>query len=132
MLFRPVRCTITYRRRLPNEKSMKSLLAAIAALAMLVSMPSAFAQGEANDQCENSAEVQSALSFYDNNDYGRESTAFEGLATAGNPCAEYWLAEMYHNGQGVPRDQSKYIDWLKKSAAQGYTKARVRLTVISQ
>ncbi|MGA7814849.1 tetratricopeptide repeat protein [Caballeronia sp.] len=111
---------------------MKSLLAAITALAMLVSMPSAFAQGEASDQCENSAEVQSALSFYDNNDYGRASTSFEPLAIAGNPCAQYWLAEMYHNGQGVPRDQSKYIDWLKKSAAQGYTKARVRLTVISQ
>lgn len=111
---------------------MKELVAVIAAWALLGFASSAFAQAEANDQCEKGPELQTALSYYDNNDYGRAATAFEELATAGDPCGEYWLAEMYHNGQGVPRDQNKYSDWLGKSAAQGYSKARIRLSLINQ
>jgi TPR repeat protein len=111
---------------------MKQLVAVIAGWVLLGAASCAFAQTEVNDQCEKGAELQAALSFYDNNDYGRAATAFEELATAGDPCGQYWLAEMYHNGQGVPRDQNKYADWLNKSAAQGYSKARIRLSLINQ
>lgn len=114
------------------EILMKKRVAMIAGFILLGAASAAFAQDPINDLCEKGAELQTALSFYDNNDYGRAATAFEDLATAGDPCGQYWLAEMYHNGQGVPRDQVKYHDWLNKSAAQGYSKARIRLSLINQ
>jgi TPR repeat protein len=114
------------------ERPMKILFAGIAAWMLAGSVSTACAQEQVNDQCEKGVELQTALSYYDNNDYGRAATAFEQLATAGDACGQYWLAEMYHNGQGVPRNQDKYNDWLSRSAAQGYSKARIRLSLINQ
>lgn len=103
----------------------------LAVVALCVST-SALAAPVDNDQCEQRPEVVSALNAYDNNDYGRAAPAFEELAAAGDPCGQYWLGEMYHNGQGVPRDQGKYMDLIQQSARQGYSRARTRLFTISQ
>jgi TPR repeat protein len=49
------------------------------------------------------------------------------LADAGNPKAQYWLADMYENGLGVKTDMTAAIAWLKKSAGHGFVPAEQRL-----
>ena len=46
-------------------------------------------------------------------------------AEAGDREAQYWLA-LLHSGDGkfVPRDSTKFLDWLNKSAEQGYAPAQ--------
>ena len=55
---------------------------------------------------------------------------FEDLtvqANQGDAEAQYSLAVMYDDGEGVDEDSSKAIEWLKKSANQGYAKAQYEL-----
>ncbi len=46
------------------------------------------------------------------------------LAEAGNPEAQYSLAERYSKGIGVPTDDTKAFFWLEKAANQGFNKAQ--------
>ncbi|HVO82841.1 MAG TPA: trypsin-like peptidase domain-containing protein [Syntrophobacteria bacterium] len=48
-------------------------------------------------------------------------------AEAGNPEAEFNLALVYLQGDGIPRDAAKAAAWLEKSALQGYAQAQFRL-----
>ena len=46
-------------------------------------------------------------------------------AEAGDREAQYWLALLYSgDGKFVPRDSTKFLDWLNKSAEQGYAPAQ--------
>ena len=45
----------------------------------------------------------------------------------GNAQADYWLADVYSNGVGVARDETKAIGYLKKAAAKGMVKAEAEL-----
>lgn len=49
------------------------------------------------------------------------------LADAGNPKAQYWLADMYEHGLGVKTDMTAAIAWLDKSAGHGFVPAEQRL-----
>lgn len=46
---------------------------------------------------------------------------------AGNREAQYALAVMFKTGRGQPIDQQRSVEWLKRSAAQGYPPARAAL-----
>jgi TPR repeat protein len=48
-------------------------------------------------------------------------------AQAGDAKAQFELAKAYQGGQGVPLDRVKSIQWLRKSADQGYAGAEVTL-----
>ena len=48
-------------------------------------------------------------------------------AIAGDPAAQYLLAALYINGNGVPKDIDAATTWLERSAAQGYARAQADL-----
>jgi TPR repeat protein len=48
-------------------------------------------------------------------------------AQAGDAKAQFDLANAYNTGKGVPLDRAKAIEWLRKSADQGYAGAQVTL-----
>ena len=67
------------------------------------------------------------------NAYNFSSGVFEfqqKLAKKGDPQAQYKLANMYENGQGVKVDLKTAVEWYKKSAAQNYPAAKMRLTYV--
>lgn len=50
-------------------------------------------------------------------------------AVAGNARAQYDLSVMYYEGEGVPKDVAKTMEWLHKAAAQGFADAQNLLGV---
>jgi TPR repeat protein len=48
-------------------------------------------------------------------------------AEQGDAKAQDNLGIMYHEGQGVPQDDSQALDWYRKAAEQGYAKAQLNL-----
>ncbi|HEV2436188.1 MAG TPA: tetratricopeptide repeat protein [Verrucomicrobiae bacterium] len=48
-------------------------------------------------------------------------------AAKGDPEAEFFLARHYADGQGVPRDYAKAVDFLHQAAGQGYVPAETGL-----
>lgn len=61
---------------------------------------------------------------------GDDATAFKlfsSLANAGNARAQYWLADMYEYGYGVPKDIPEAMGWMEKAANQGLATAQGRL-----
>jgi hypothetical protein len=53
-------------------------------------------------------------------------------AQAGDPKAQLDLAKAYSDGTEVPKDSAKSLEWLRKSAAQGYAGAEVVLGLFYQ
>jgi len=53
-------------------------------------------------------------------------------AEAGDAKAQLDLARAYSEGTGVPKDSGKSLEWLRKSAAQGYAGAEVVLGLFYQ
>ena len=51
-------------------------------------------------------------------------------AGKGDPEAQYQLAEIYAEAQGVEQDYAKSYRWAKKAADQGNSKAQYRLASI--
>lgn len=55
----------------------------------------------------------------------QEAAKWYGLAAEGGmPEAQFNLGILYLNGQGVPRNPDKGVEWLKKSARQGLKEAK--------
>jgi len=46
-------------------------------------------------------------------------------AENGNPFAQFWLGQKYHDGNGVPHDEQLALSWLRKSAEGGFTMAHL-------
>jgi TPR repeat protein len=64
-----------------------------------------------------------------------QSPDFEALrhnAEAGDPKAQFDLAEAYSEGNGVAKDSAQGMEWLKKSASQGFGGAQVVLGYMFQ
>lgn len=53
-------------------------------------------------------------------------------AQGGDPKAQFDLANAYVGGQGVPMNPAKGMEWLRKSADQGYAGAEVTLGALYQ
>jgi len=70
----------------------------------------------------------SALSWAQSPDFD----ALRRKAEAGDPKAQFDLAEAYSEGNGVAKDFGQGMEWLKKSATQGYPGAQVVLGIIFQ
>lgn len=64
-------------------------------------------------------------------DYQRTLAIVEPLAIAGEPWAQYTLGYMYHYGRGVVMDKQAAMQWMQRSAAQGYLPARQALQRIA-
>ncbi|MBD5801994.1 Sel1 repeat protein [Azoarcus sp. Aa7] len=68
-----------------------------------------------------------ALPAYRRGDYSLAFRGFTLLAQKGQPWAQYNLAYMLENGQGIARDLSAAIDWYKKAANQNDKDAQFSL-----
>lgn len=55
--------------------------------------------------------------YLDNQDYMDARRWYEQAAAAGNARGMYGLGILYRNGQGVPLDESKALEWEEKAAA---------------
>src|SRR3984885_6409326 len=49
------------------------------------------------------------------------------LADRGNPDAEWQLGVLYHDGDGVPKDDALAVQWFERAAEQGYVRAQSTL-----
>ncbi len=57
----------------------------------------------------------------------QEFAELQKKATAGDATAQYGLGWMYDQGEGVPKDVAKAVEWYQKAAAQGNAKAQFTL-----
>jgi TPR repeat protein len=62
-----------------------------------------------------SAGVAEALAALDRGDFETARAEFSKLAAAGDDKAMITMALFYHQGQGVPQDYSKAMDWYLKA-----------------
>ena len=60
-------------------------------------------------------------------DYTTELQILRPLAEQGNVFAQYNLAWMYAQGQGMPEDSEQAVAWYRKAADQGYLDAEANL-----
>jgi hypothetical protein len=74
-----------------------------------------------------SADYNSALSAYSSGDYKAAFKEMLPLAEQGNIDAQFWIADMYDSGKGVPENDKAAVKWYTKAAEQGYAKAQYRL-----
>jgi TPR repeat protein len=70
---------------------------------------------------------QSGLSAYDDKNYSVAFKAFTESAEQGNAKAQSYLGLMYFLGEGVPRNTSQAMAWLRKAAEQGDAEAQFAL-----
>jgi TPR repeat protein len=52
---------------------------------------------------------------------------FGKLAAAGHAVAQFYIGRLTAMGQGIPKDLAKATEWVRLSAAQGYTEAQAVL-----
>jgi hypothetical protein len=62
-----------------------------------------------------------------NPDQLRAEAAVRKAAKAGNAEAQFRLAVMYGNGDGVALDHAQAVEWLEKAVAQGHDNATITL-----
>ena len=59
---------------------------------------------------------EEGMEAYENRNYKKAATIFEQAAEQGELKAQLYLAYLYNNGDGVPRDQSKALELYRKVA----------------
>jgi TPR repeat protein len=64
---------------------------------------------------------------YDIGDYATAYTHYKALAEQGNAIAQFNLGIMYKKGRGVPKDNTKAVEWFRKAANQGDAIAQYQL-----
>jgi TPR repeat protein len=67
---------------------------------------------------------------YERQDYRQAFLRLEPAAKAGNKEAQYALAYMYYNGQGVIENQQEAFKWMQLAADQGQTDAIKALSML--
>ncbi|CCQ74789.1 tetratricopeptide repeat protein [Magnetospira sp. QH-2] len=64
------------------------------------------------------ADFAAGMTAYEAKDYATAHGEWLPLAEAGEPRAQYWLADLYRFGTGVEQDYKAAIEWYKKAARQ--------------
>ena len=72
------------------------------------------------------------LIFVSGFSYGQsdEFLEMEALAEQGDVEAQFYVAIMYDNGEGVPKNDKTAVKWYTKAAEQGYAKAQSNLGLL--
>ena len=60
-------------------------------------------------------------------DYGKTVKELEGLASLGDPRAQYDLALLYDKGEGVAQSDAEALRWYTRAAEQGDARAQYNL-----
>jgi hypothetical protein len=80
------------------------------------------------------AEYKAVKEAYDlaieRGDYATAMRELRPLAEQGLAAAQFNLALLYANGQGVPKDDAQARQWYEKAAAQGHAEAQVNLGIL--
>ena len=79
---------------------------------------------EANDPV---AMVQEGIKQYESGDFSRAVDYFTKAVALGDTEAHHRLAWLYQNGEGVEKDELKYIHHAEEAAIGGYPRARYNL-----
>lgn len=76
------------------------------------------------------ADVNAGSQAYDRGDYEAARDLLSQEGTSNNRRAQFLLGLMHANGEGGPRDPQAAIQWLERSAGQGYQPAKHALTAL--
>jgi TPR repeat protein len=68
-----------------------------------------------------------AYELFESKNYKKAFNTWLELANSGHPPSMLMVSSMYHVGEGVEKDNEKYIMWLEKSAQNGYDIALYQL-----
>ena len=74
--------------------------------------------------------VANAVDAISAKNYARAAAILEPLANAGNPTAQYKLAELYYFGLGVPQNFKKAADLYEAAAEHGLMYAQQNIAVM--
>ncbi len=69
--------------------------------------------------------------LYLNQQYGQAANVMLPLAQQGHLNAQYTIGYMYHQGQGLPRNEKESTRWITMAAARGHAKAQEALARIN-
>jgi hypothetical protein len=75
-------------------------------------------------------DLEDGNSALDRRDYAVAVSSFTRAAEQGNVLAQYNLALMYHDGNGVPRDYERAFYWYRKAAGQGHAAAQFWVAIM--
>jgi len=78
------------------------------------------------------ASTADGIAAYTAGNYEKAAELLEPEAQNGDVQAQYTLGEMYLNGQGVPLDRDKAMQFFKASADGGYGPAKYKVEVLSK
>ncbi|WP_404383844.1 tetratricopeptide repeat protein [Caenispirillum salinarum] len=101
----------------------------------LIALMLAAAPGLADDfAAEDTASRQAvagleAYAAYKMGDYDTARSLWEALAAKGNTTAMVNLANLFEQGQGTPADRAAALEWTRRAAEAGDTRAMVSLGV---
>jgi hypothetical protein len=76
------------------------------------------------------ADVRSGLRAYDRHDFATAFREWSDAAARGSGDAQYHLALLYRDGEGVARDYAQARHWFQLSATQGYKGAANELGLL--
>ncbi|WP_336971752.1 SPOR domain-containing protein [Sphingobium aromaticiconvertens] len=76
------------------------------------------------------ADVKAGVDAWQQGDYARAIAQWRPLAQAGDADAQFNMGQAYKLGRGVQSDMSTAIEWYRKAAAQGHTRAEDNLGLL--
>ncbi|UZW53604.1 SPOR domain-containing protein [Sphingobium sp. JS3065] len=103
--------------------SMKRIWGMLAAGTMLSLTPFGLA-GAAR------ADVKMGVDAWQQGDYAKAVATWQPLAQAGDPDAQFNMGQAYKLGRGVKADPAAAIDWYRKAAKQGHSRAEDNLGLL--
>ena len=76
------------------------------------------------------ADVKAGVDAWQQGDYVRAIAQWRPLAQSGDADAQFNMGQAYKLGRGVQSDMSTAIEWYRKAAAQGHTRAEDNLGLL--
>lgn len=76
------------------------------------------------------SELETGLEAYQQKNYKLASKQFEKLSKNGNAEATYYLASLYFQGYGVPKDLNQAFNLFQQSAEHGYAPSLANLAIM--
>lgn len=91
--------------------------AIVTALSLIVALP---ALAQQSNQAGVAAEVERGVNLWQGGNPEQAVQLWRPLAMAGDPDAQFNLAQAYRLGRGITADRAQAKDWYRRAAAQGH------------
>jgi TPR repeat protein len=111
----------------PEAEALPPEALALAALTMAPATDAAPPPVEAPPEIAPVATMADAQAAYERGDFANAVSQYQELAVQGEASAQYTLAVMYANGQGVDQDEAQAIRYYSMAADQGHAAAQFDL-----